>query len=172
MFKWIGGLIDRIFAVAGALAFSQLPLFMQQYQKHLAGHVEELKLQVAAMNHAASLGGKTLQQYVMKFLSSNDIDFKNQGELMQQMVQRYHHMTESYAALKDVSIYSKPFVFIKYFDSSIAQSIWKTFEMGFSFSLEGLVFAVIGIVCGIVVFWALRYVLKALFRPHLKQSPN
>lgn len=55
MIKWIGGLIDRIFAVVGALACLQFPLFLQQYQQHLSGHVVELQIQIQAMQRAASV---------------------------------------------------------------------------------------------------------------------
>lgn len=165
MFKWVGGLIDRVFAVCGALTFSQIPLFMQQYQHHLAGHVAELQTQVQGMKNTAALTGKSLQQYVVKFLSSEDLDFKNQGELMNHMINRYHGLVESYQALRDAPVYSKPVLFIKYFDWGIGRSTWSSFDIGFSFTLEGAVYAFIGLLLGYFIFWMLSKMLKNILRP-------
>lgn len=162
MLKWIGGFIDRIFAVAGALALSQFPLFMQQYQQHLSGRVAELQMQVQAMRNAAALTGKSLQQYVMKFLQNGDADFKNQGAIMNSMVERYNHLTEGYNALHDSSIFSKPVMFIRYFDWDIAQSTWQSFEIGFSFSLEVFIYAALGIVVGLFAYWIMGRIFRAM----------
>lgn len=170
MFKWIGGLIDRLFAVTGALIFSQFPLFIQQYQQHLSGHVAELQAQVQAMKNAASMTGKSLQQYVIKFLNSGDVDFQHQGELMDSMIQRYHNLTEGYNALHEASLYSKPFIFIRYLDWDIAQSTWNSFVIGFSFNLEGIAYAIIGITLGLLVYWLLRKILKGILRPFLQSE--
>lgn len=165
MFGWIGGLVDRVFAVAGALTFSQIPLFMQQYQQHLAGHVAELRSQVEAMKNSAALTGKSLQQYVIKFLSSEDIDFKNQGDLMNSMIQRYDKLNEGYQALQHATIYSKPITFIKYMDWDIGRSTWNSFEVGFSFSMEGASYAIVGLMLGLLLFWLLSKIFKGIFTP-------
>lgn len=167
MFRWIGGLIDRLFAVIGALIFSQIPLFMLHYQYQLAGHVNELQTQVGAMKNAAAMTGKSLQQYVIKFLSSDDFDFKNQGHIMNQLIQRYDRLSEGYQALQESSIYFKPFVFVKYLDGPIANSTWKSFKMGFSLSLEGAAYALIGMLTGLIVYTLLRKMLTKIFRPSL-----
>lgn len=170
MFKWIGGLIDRIFAVIGALTFSQFPLFLQQYQQHLYGHVAELQMQVQAMKNAASATGKSLQQYVVKFLNSGDQDFQHQGELINSMIQRYQKLQEGYQALHEAPLYSKPIMFLKYFDWEIAQSTWKSFEVGFSFNIEGIIYAFAGIVCGLFCYWLIRKGLKGLLKPFLNKG--
>lgn len=165
MFKWVAGLIDRLFAVCGALTFSQIPLFMQQYQHHLAGHVAELQTQIQGMKNTAALTGKSLQQYVIKFLSSEDMDFRNQGELMNHMIQRYQSLLEGHHALKDATLYSKPFLFIKYFDWSIGQFTWQSFDIGFSFTLEGGAYALLGMLLGFLIFWILRKFLRGILKP-------
>lgn len=162
MLKWIGGFVDRSFAVIGALSFSQLPLFMHQYQQHLSGRVAELQLHVQSLKQAARVTGKTLPQYISKFLQSADTDFHNQGEVMNQMLQRYDYLSQGYQSLQTASIYSKPYVFIKYFDWELARSTWQTFEMGFAFSLEGISYAGIGIIVGLAVYWILCKILKGL----------
>ena len=57
MFKWSVALFDRMFSVGGAVAFSQLPQFMQQYSQRLSGHINELDRQVNLMQNAAEASG-------------------------------------------------------------------------------------------------------------------
>lgn len=166
MFKWVGGLIDRVFAVTGAFAFSQLPLFMQQYQQQLLGHVSELQLQLDAMKNAAALSGKSLEQYVIKFINSGDLDFVHQGELMNNMIHRYDTLLKGYNSLHEAPVYGKPFYFIHYFDADIARATWSTFEFGFAFSVDSLVYATFGILTGILLYITLTKIpgLRALAR--------
>ncbi len=170
MFKWIAGFIDRIFAVIGAFTFSQIPLFMLQYQQHLFGRIAELQMQVQAMQSTASLTDKTLHQYVFKFLNSGDIDFKNQGILMNNMIERYQHLKEGYNALQEASVYSKPIVFIKFYDHDIAHSTWHLYEMGFSFSFECLAYAVLGIAIGLMCYRLISKIIKKIFKILAKEK--
>lgn len=156
----MSGLMDRIFAVVGAFTFSQWPLFMQHYQNHLTGHASELLIQIEAMRRAASLSGKSLQEYVLKFLSSSDLDFKNQGELMQQMIDRQRHLTEALESLQQAPLYFKPFFFIKYYDKNIGYSTWESYQTGFLFNGEGAIYSLIGIIFGLCLYWMIQKLFK------------
>lgn len=163
MFKWFGGLLDRICAVAGALAFSQVPLFMQQYKQQLSGHVVELQLQVKAMRQAAMLTGKTLEQFIGKFSSSTDGDFARQGEIMHAMVLRWQALTDGFTALNEASTFSAPFVFLSHFNLEIAKETAGAFSPGIPLSLEGGVWAVIGIAAGYLLFYTVKRGLRAVW---------
>lgn len=163
MFKWLGGLLDRICAVAGALAFSQVPLFMQQYKQQLSGHVVELQLQVKAMRQAAMLTGKTLEQFIAKFSASTDGDFARQGEIMHAMVQRWQALSDGFAALNEASTFSAPFVFLSHLNLEIAKETASAFSLGIPLSLEGAVWAVIGIAAGYFTFYTVKRGLKAVW---------
>ncbi|KIC76425.1 Uncharacterized protein DB41_GD00030 [Neochlamydia sp. TUME1] len=163
MLKGLVGLIDRLFAVIGALAFSQFPLFIQQYQQNLLGHVEELKIQLQAMQSAASVTGKSLQQYIVKFLNSADTDFQLQGALMNNMVERYYTLNDSFQALQEASIYFKPFLFIKYGDWKIAKLTWQSYKIGISFTSEGAIYAGIGVIVGVAIYGLLSKLIKGLW---------
>lgn len=160
--NWIVAMLDRIFAVAGALLLSQLPTFMQQYGQQLAGHVNELKLQLDRMTKRASHSGKSLDQYIQKFVQNSDGDIQHQGQLMQDMVVRYQDLSEASLALNNASVFSKPFVFVKYLYSDIVASTFQLFTPGFAFSVEGLVYALLGILFGVGLFAALRKLCRAL----------
>lgn len=156
MLQWFGGLLDRICAVVGALAVSQIPLFIQQYKHQLSGHVAELQIQVDAMRQAASHSGKTLEQFIKKFVDSQDGDFSLQGEIMQSMVSRWHSLSDAFFALKDASLFTKPVVFALHFNPAIAKETMDSFVPGIPLSLEGGVYALIGIGVGYFVFYLVK----------------
>lgn len=163
MFKWVGGLIDRIFAAAGGVLFSQAPLFMKQYAQQLSGHAAELRYQVDAMRQAATNSGKTLEQFIQKFVESNDADFMRQGDIMSAMVNRWYNTTDALAALQESSVFTRPFVFLTHMNWDIVKSTWTHYVFGLPFTLEGLVYAIIGIIFGFFVFFAIRKFLVSLW---------
>lgn len=167
MWKWIINALDRIFAVIGALVFSQAPMFMQQYQQQLAGHVKELQLQIEKMTAVALHSGKSLEAYIEKFTSNADLDFMRQGELMQKMVERYADLSETYLSLNQSSAFTRPFVFMSHIYSDIAASTFKTFNFGLEFSLEGLIYALVGIFMGFSIFAGIKRFFR-LFIPRKK----
>jgi len=156
MWKWIINALDRVFAVIGALVFSQAPMFMQQYQQQLAGHVAELQIQIDKMKAVAMNSGKNLESYIEKFTSNSDLDFMRQGELMQKMTDRYRDFSETLLSLNQSSAFTRPFVFISNMYSDIATSTFKTFNFGLEFSLEGLIYALVGIFLGFSIFAGIK----------------
>ena len=58
------GLLDRVLCVAGAILFSQVPEFMQQYLQRLEGHLDEAKLAVERFKDAARQSGMSLDQLI------------------------------------------------------------------------------------------------------------
>lgn len=161
-------LLDRIFAVMGAFLFSQIPTFMQQYGQQLTGHAQELKMQLDLMTKTALQSGKTLDQYIHKFLQYADVDISAQGRLMQDMVVRYQTLSEASLALNQASVFSKPFVFFKHLYPDIVASTFHLFTPSISFTLEGLAYALIGIFFGYTTF----FLLKKLFRKRAKHESH
>lgn len=139
-----GNFVDRIFAVMGAFAFSQFPLFMQDYRQQLVGRIAELRLQIQAMQQAA--GDRTLHAYVEKFANSSDPDFSKHGEILQGMLQRYEALQQGYASMAQAAPLVQPFTFATHFQKDVALSTWEHFDFGIPLSVEGGVYALIGIV--------------------------
>lgn len=167
MWRWAVNMLDRISAVLGALVLSQVPMFMQQYQQQLEGHVAELSFQIEAMKQVALQSGKDLTQYIQKFTSSSDIDFSRQGEIMHKMIERYQGLVDSSLALNQSTAFSRPFVFLSHLSQDIAESTFKTFHLGLEFSLEGLVYALLGIFLGYSIFAGFKKIfllIATLFR--------
>ncbi len=171
MFKWIVRWIDRIFAVVGALVFAQAPLFIQQYTQQLSGHISELSWQVNKIALAAQNSGKTVEQFIGKFVSNGDADIAQQGTMMQTIISRYELFQNGLSSLNEASLVTKPLVFIHYLDFDIAKSTFHIFKPGIPMTLEGLIYAFIGLVLGYGFFYGLCKVLGGffyLFKPKSK----
>lgn len=138
------GFFDRLCLVLGALAFLQIPAFMQQYAQQLQGRIEELRLQVGQMREFAIKSGKTLEQLKEKFLASTDADIVHQGEFIQDMVTRLANLSYAAEALKNSSLANKFFVFLANMQYDILKSTLSHFSLGLTFSLEAILYALMG----------------------------
>lgn len=162
MLKWLGGLLDRSFAVAGAVVFAQAPLFMQQYTQQMIGRVAELNLQMDAMRKSAGLSGKTIEQLSQKFVENSDPDIMRQGEIMLATVGRWHTITDGLAAMQESSIWSRPSVFLYHLNSEAFFSTLHEFRMGLPLTMEGGAYALLGVMAGYFVFALLRNVFRQM----------
>lgn len=154
--KWF----DRIFACLGAFLFCQLPLFIHQYLLLLAGHREESKLQFDNLQNQALASGKTLPAYIQKFLSVSDPDYVQMGQWMLDLQARTDALNRAYTALQEASLWTKPFIFFAHVDRQIFSETVAHFTPGVPTSIEGVVYAGIGLCIGIAVFKLFTMVLR------------
>ncbi|MBA2728357.1 MAG: DUF2937 family protein [Parachlamydiaceae bacterium] len=159
MQRLLGGLLDRVLAVAGALLFALLPMFMLQYTQQLAGRAAELGLQLNSLQRIAQDSGKTLHQYILKFTSNNDPDFMQQGALMEKMSQRFSYLSQAEIDIANASPLAKPFVFLQHLDTDIAKTTLNYFQFGIPFSIEGLAYALAGLGFGCLLFYVLSKIM-------------
>lgn len=164
MLNWIIGILDRIFAVIGAFIFSQAPHFMQQYKLMLAGHVAELTYQVKLIQRAAGESGKDLNQFIQKFLGSLDRDFVLQGEIMNSLVVRWKELSENYVALDQVTPFARPWIFLSDLKYDIFKSTLASYDFGLVFSMETLIYVMIGVGIGFFSFIVLSRCVAILIR--------
>jgi hypothetical protein len=149
----------------------QLPFFITQYTHQLRGHIDELKWQVEQMTIAASLSGKSLDQYISKFIENSDHDFASQGMMMSTVTQRFEKLSDAWIKLKKSSSFTRPFVFFRYLQSDIFSATFKDFKMGISFTWESIIFGLIGILFGsaVVAVFSNR---KKEINPHLSDQKS
>lgn len=163
MLRWFDRMMDRIFVVLGTLILLQMPLFMQQYYLSLQGHEKELEYQIDKMNQTALKSGKTLPQWIQKFISSSDPDFAKQGELMQDMLTRKEELNDAMSAWQRATVFQRPFVFLQYYKTDIVKDTWKMFQFGIPFNLEGLAYAVIGMGVGYMFYCTISLTMRLFF---------
>lgn len=157
MWKNILQFLDRLFAVVGALLFAQLPQYYQQYIVCLTGHIGELSYQVSSLKEVSHKTGKTLSQYVQKFLDSQDPDFHQQGVWMQALVNRFEALTDALKNLQESSIFSRPFKLLWYLDGQVASDTCSQFKFGLVLSLETFFYLIIGMFLGYLFYRLLQW---------------
>ena len=160
MIRFLGSLIDRLFVVLGAFIGSQIPEFMNQYTQRLAGHVNELNRLVDNLQKIAGFSDKSLDQYIHKFITSTDPDFSRQGEFMQGVVTRWHELTFSLQALRESTMWNRPYVFISHLNADIANSTLRAFSPGFTLTIEGLCYAGAGLLIGYLFYQSISKLLQ------------
>ncbi len=170
MLKWVGAMLDRVFAVVFAIVFAQMPLFIQQYSQQLVGRVAELQLQVESMKQSATLSGKSLEQLITRFLSHTDPDIARQGELMSASLERWNSLLHALDTLQNSNALQKPFAFLLHLNFNTFKSTWHHYSMGLPLTLEGGVYAFIGIIVGYGFFACLMKLIKMATAPFRKKA--
>ena len=120
------------------------------FQWTMARHL----LQVDALQKMA--GHRPLKEYIQKFVGSHDPDFAMQGQFLQTLLQRYEDLTQAYQALDTAAPWAQPLLFVRYFHSDVAASTWHHFELGLPLTVEGAIYAVIGVIVGMVFYRLFR----------------
>lgn len=156
MLRFFTNTLDRILSLLCGVTFAQIPQFIQHYMQQLSGRVDELRMQVESMRTAAGLSGKSLEQFVQKFLNSSDPDFVHQGQVMSDIYHRYESLSMAYTQLEGTQGVAQPFVFFYHIDTSLVKSTFAHFSLGLPFTIEAGVYALAGIVCCHLAFMGFR----------------
>ncbi|MDB6080905.1 MAG: hypothetical protein JWO53_177 [Chlamydiia bacterium] len=143
--RFFQGMADRIFTILTVLLFCQFPLFIQQYEIRLSGHVLESAKLIQELEKNASSTHKTLPQYIQKFLNNTDPDFQNEGKLLQRILIRYQTLRLSLEALQQATLFTKPFVFIRHLQIDIFTESIASFTPGLSITLESCIYGLVGL---------------------------
>ncbi len=146
------GLIDRLLCVLGAVLFSQLPEFMQQYLQRLGGHLDEARRQLDQFREVAAKSGLTLDQLVARSQANPEEAVARLGRLMQDTVARVDALAGAEAAIRHASILTRPFVFLRHVDLAIARGTWSIFKPAVPTTLEGLLYAGLGVLVVLAIY--------------------
>jgi len=159
MLRFLDAVCDRIFSVLGALVFSQAPSFIQQYIQRLAGSTHELELQVIQIKKIASSAGLSVHGYIQKFITSGDPLFVSQGEFLEMILERYENFSAALKNLEEAFWLTRPLTFIQNLNTDLFNGTLKHYTPSVNLSLEGLIYALIGLLIGYFIYQGIRKVL-------------
>jgi hypothetical protein len=145
-------LLDRVLCVAGAVLFSQLPEFMQQYLQRLEGHLDEARLVVTRFGNAAAQSGMSLDQLVAGAARNPDPSMGKLGGVIRDSMARVNELSAADAALRGANAWTRPFVFLAHMDRGIARATLSIYRPAVPTTMEGLAYAGIGIVTVLAVY--------------------
>ncbi len=146
------GLFDRLLCVLGAVTFSQVPEFMQQYLQRLGGHLDEARRQLDQLRAAAARSGLTLEQLTAHTSAADDPAVARLGGVLRDAAGRVDALAAAENAIRHASMLARPFVFIERLDPGIARATWSIFKPALPTTAEGLVYAFAGILVFLSVY--------------------
>ena len=145
-------LLDRALCVIGAVFFSQIPEFMQQYLQRLGGHLDEARRQLLHFQQTAEQSGLTLDKLIGQTSANADPAVAKLGAVMTDTIARVDTLEAAQSALQHASLWSRPFVFLRHLDSAIAHATWTIFKPAVPTTGEGLVYALFGMLVLLAVY--------------------
>ncbi|MCL2523791.1 MAG: DUF2937 family protein [Betaproteobacteria bacterium] len=145
-------ILDRALCVGGAAVFSQAPEFMQQYAQRLGGHLDEARLQLGRYEELAHQANLPLDVYIARISANSDAVIAKVGGVVSDLVERVQTLAEAQAAFQGASVFTKPLAFFSHLDTSIAQNTWAAFKPAVPMTIEGLVYAAVGIVATLLLY--------------------
>lgn len=147
------GLFDRLLCVLGAVAFTQVPEFIQQYLQRLGGHLDEARRQLESFTQVAAMSNLTLPQLVERTAQNSDEAVAKLSGVMREAMERVDHLSAAMDAIRNASAWTRPFVFLRHLDPAIAKATWAIYKPAVPTTVEGLVYAGFGV----LVIWGLYY---------------
>jgi len=165
IFRIFDGFIDRLLCVLGAVLFSQGPEFMQQYLQRLGGHLQEAQRQLGLFRQAATQSGQTLEAFITETRTNSNAGVAHLSSVMSDALDRTASLQAAHDALTHSSLWARPFVFAQHLDPDIARATWAAYLPAVPTTLEGLVYALAGmLVCLLLYHVAMKGLLGLFFR--------
>ena len=153
-------IMDRVLCVIGALAFSQAPEFMQQYLQRLGGHLDEARRQLEQFRNVAQQSGLTLDRLIAQTAANHDAAVAKLGGVMSESVTRVEALESAQHAIQHASLWTRPFVFLRHVDADIAEATWSIYKPAMPTTVEGLIYAALGLFLLLGLYQAIKYPIK------------
>lgn len=164
MKKLICTALDKIFTIVVVLLFCQLPLFIEQYEMRLSGHVQESTLLVQELEKTAGKANRTLPEYIHKLLKADDHEASLAGGLFENALKRNKELVNAFTKLINANAFTKPFVFLLHIQRDVMSETYQDFTFGLSLTLETVLYALIGLLAAVALLQLVRHLWKKLRR--------
>jgi hypothetical protein len=145
-------LLDRVLCAVGAVLFSQLPEFMQQYLQRLGGNLDDARLVVSRFADVAAKSGVSVDDLASGAARNPDPSLAGLGGVIRESVARAGELAGAYDALLHASVWTRPFVFIAHFDAAIAGATLTAYKPAVPTTAEGLLYAGFGIIAVLAAY--------------------
>ena len=149
----------------GALTFSQVPEFAQQYQQRLGGALDELAIVIADFDRDATLAGIGRTRALAIYDGSNEPFLRNRGRSMRRTIARFEAIARQSAELAQTAPLLRPFAVMRNADGMIVANAWRDFEPAVPVTGAGIAWTLAGAVSGIALVAGAR----ALPRPRRRR---
>ena len=156
-----------ILALGGAIGFSQVPRFVQEYEQRLGGALQEARRQLGRFDALAQGEGLPLEALGRRLERSADPAVAGMGRVVAEQAGRVESLTRQAEALGGASRFLKPLVLLRHHDTELLAATWAKYEYTLTLDIG---FAALGALVGLflnALLWARprRRAARSLARP-------
>lgn len=152
---FFGSLLERIFVFFMALFLSQAPQYMNLYLNVLSGAKAAYEKSVKEIAEKAGELGMSTKEFIDDLTKSQSQAAKKSGELHQNQIRNFESAKKAFDAIKNASPFVRPFIFLKHVDWALAKNV--QFQPALPFTLESLIYVIVGIILGMVLYRLLAF---------------
>ncbi len=163
LFAFIGRLLDRIICLVLAIAFTQVPVYVDQYIDVLSGARTEAKKLYDELSATAAKYHLDVDAYLTRIEANPDSLVSGLAIVNRNAVNRYLEYEAAWNALQNAPGWLRPIVLMNHFDKDLGKAL--QFQAGLSFTFTAFLYAVAGLLVGM----ALVGLVSAIFR---KRTPK
>ena len=147
----LGRLFNGLAAILGAAGSAQFPEFFQQYLQRLGGRLDQTHDDLARLLADVQELGLTLEAYLQELMASGSTAAKQTAERELERIDQAERLEQAYYALREAAPWEKPLAFVENFDTQIAEDTLQAFAPAMPATTEGLVYAGVGMLIGLIL---------------------
>lgn len=159
MFRIVRDVLLIGFVLAGILAASQVPRYVQEYEQRLGGARDEMARMLVEFTSIAQKSGDDLNGYTEKLASNPDPAISATGRRIRALAIREVDLSRHAETLATTARLLKPFQMLSAGDREIMAAAWAIYRYTLTVDPE---FAVIGLVVGWLMHWLLAAIIGAI----------
>ena len=154
-----------IFALGGAVAGSQVPTFVQQYEQALGGALHEAQLQLGRYETLARDEGASVEDFARRLAANTDASVAGVGRTIEDQAERKAALEEQAELLAAAAPLVKPWVLVRHHDADLLAGAWEKYR--YTLTLDPA-FAAAGVLMGLLVnawIWGMLSLIGRRARP-------
>lgn len=137
-----------VLVLGGAVGFSQVPRFVQEYEQRLGGALQEVQRQLGRYRDLAGAEAGTVEELGRRLVANPDPAVAGVGRAIAEQVGRAASLEGQARALAAASRFRKPLVLLRHHDRELLAATWARYEPTLTLDIA---FASLGVVAGVLV---------------------
>jgi hypothetical protein len=142
--------VRLIAALAGAALLSQFPAFYDQYLQRLGGRLDQARIEATRVEIAARQENLSVPAYIEVFLRNEASPIRRQGQVMRDQYADLVRLEAAFAALREAPIAARPVRFAGHMNNDVASKTLEDFQPALPLGIEGLTYALLGLLSGLL----------------------
>lgn len=134
-------------SLGGAVAFSQLPEFSQQYMQRLAGAVDELSRISESFDDDAKALGMTRGDALGQMRAAGGMSERRAARIAETL-DRHERLSADLSAMRQADPVGRALITLRSTDAEVARNAWRDFKPAVPVTASGALFAALGLLSG------------------------